>query len=80
MSHALKLGLPMSHALKLGLPMSHAVKLGLPGSKHNSEVRTIPMSEPHCEAGTTSLKVMGGLGTVPGLSRIFRSWNKKNPV
>ncbi len=56
--------------------MSYAVKLGLPGSKHNRNYG-LPMSEPHCEAGTTSLKVMGGLGTVPGLSRIFRSWNKK---
>ena len=31
------------------------------------------MREPHWLAGTTSLKVMGGRGTVPGLIRLFRS-------
>ncbi len=34
----------------------------------------LPISEPHCEAGTTSRKVIGGLGTVPGDMRLLRSW------
>ena len=33
----------------------------------------LPMREPHWEAGTTSLKVIGGLGTVPGEIRLLRS-------
>ena len=32
-----------------------------------------PIRDPHCEAGTTSRKVIGGLGTVPGVSRVFKS-------
>ena len=31
------------------------------------------MSEPHCEAGTISLRVIGGLGTPGAVARLFRS-------
>ena len=34
-----------------------------------------PMRLPHWLAGTTSLKVMGGRGTVPGEIRLLRSWH-----
>ncbi len=33
----------------------------------------LPMSEPHCEAGTTIRNVMGGRGTVVGVTRFVRS-------
>ena len=33
----------------------------------------LPMRDPHCEAGTTNRKVIGGLGTVPGEIRLLRS-------
>ena len=33
----------------------------------------LPIKDPHCDAGTTSLKDIGGLGTVPGLIKEFRS-------
>ena len=32
-----------------------------------------PMSEPHCEAGTISRKVIGGRGTVAGETRLAKS-------
>ena len=34
-----------------------------------------PIRLPHWLAGTTSLKVMGGRGTVPGEIRLLRSWH-----
>ena len=33
----------------------------------------LPISEPHCEAGTISLKVMGGRGTVAGETKFAKS-------
>lgn len=33
-----------------------------------------PISDPHCEAGTMSLKVIGGRGTVAGDTRVAKSW------
>ena len=33
----------------------------------------LPIKDPHCEAGTTSLKEIGGRGTVPGDNKEFRS-------
>ena len=33
----------------------------------------LPMSEPHCEAGTIILNVIGGRGTVLGAIRLARS-------
>ena len=33
----------------------------------------VPIRDPHWEAGTTSLNVIGGLGTVPGVSKLFKS-------
>ena len=37
----------------------------------------LPMSDPHCDAGTTRRKVMGGRGTVVGVTRLARSWRKR---
>ena len=36
-----------------------------------------PIRLPHWLAGTTSLKVMGGRGTVPGEIRLLRSWHQQ---
>ena len=33
----------------------------------------LPMSEPHCEAGTIILNVIGGRGTVLGATKLARS-------
>ena len=33
----------------------------------------LPMREPHCEAGTISLNVIGGFGTPAGVRRLLRS-------
>ena len=36
----------------------------------------LPIREPHCEAGTISLKVIGGLGTVAGDTKLAKSCQK----
>ena len=37
----------------------------------------LPIKDPHCEAGTISLKVIGGLGTVAGDTKLAKSCKKK---
>ena len=36
-----------------------------------------PIREPHCEAGTISRKVIGGLGTVAGDTKLAKSCREK---
>lgn len=38
----------------------------------------LPMSDPHCDAGTIRRKVMGGRGTVAGETRLAKSYKEES--